>query len=237
MSWSYRQNLSDHAGVAQCATDAVCVTASRIDLETCCRLAPNAFFPVITGEEFQILSLDPAIPGLVLNLDVGKVDGRLVDAQSVVFCNRCEQSFPLVSREVPCGFLAAIDRFLDFEIESHSCHFSAFLTNLLSSFLIDLIKVSVVVELLGLDEAVINPLILWKTTRFPDEPFAFRGQRDKLPGAPVRPEEVLFLDQSLRAKACEVVPQTRLITSINESTQIANVYCPERADVPHGRDL
>src|SRR6266436_9589386 len=51
-SWSYRQNLSDHAGVVQRATDAVCVTASRIDLETCCCLAPNSVFAVITGEEF-----------------------------------------------------------------------------------------------------------------------------------------------------------------------------------------
>src|SRR5882724_5230031 len=183
------------------------------------------------------MSLDPAIPRFVLNLDVGKVDGRLVDRQSVLFCHRCEQSSPLVSGEVSCGFLCAIDRFLEFEIEPHSRQFSVFLTNLLRSFLIDLIKVSVVIELLGLDEAVINPLILWKTTRFPDEPFAFRGQCDKLPGTSVRPEEVLFLDQSLRAKACEVVPQTRLVTAINESTQIANVHGAERADVPHGCNL
>jgi hypothetical protein len=79
--------------------------------------------------------------------------------------------------------------------------------------------------------------MLWKTTRFPNDPLAFGGQCDKLPGTSVCPEQRLFLHQSLRAKACEVVLQSRLITAINESTQIVNVYCAERADVPHGRNL
>ena len=93
------------------------------------------------------------------------------------------------------------------------------------------------VELLGLDEAVINPLLLGKATRFLDDSLAFRGQGDQLPGTFVRPEHRLFLNQSLRAKAFEVVLETRLITAINESSQIASVYDAKRADVPHGPDF
>jgi hypothetical protein len=37
------------------------------------------FFPVVPGEKFQVLSLGLAVPRFVFNLDIGKVDGPVVD--------------------------------------------------------------------------------------------------------------------------------------------------------------
>src|SRR5207245_11785475 len=119
--------------------DAVPVFAPGVDLEACCGLAANTLFPVVPGEQFQVLSLDPAVGCFVLNLDVRKMDSRAIHRQSMLLCNRSEPSLPHLFGEMSCCFLFAVDRFLYLEIESHPHGFAALLLNLFDSLLVHLI--------------------------------------------------------------------------------------------------
>src|SRR6266571_1365890 len=93
------------------------------------------------------------------------------------------------------------------------------------------------VELPWFDDAVINPLLLGKTTRFPGNAVAPFGQSHHFPRRFVRPEKRLFLDQSLRAKVSEVVLHASFITVVGETSKVFNVYCPESANVGHRSHL
>jgi hypothetical protein len=78
--------------------------------------------------------------------------------------------------------------FFHFEIEPYSYGSSASVANLPGGLLIDLIKVRVMVQFLGLYEAVIDPLLLWNAACLPDEPVSCCSQRNEFPRAFVCPE-------------------------------------------------
>ncbi len=52
-------------------------------------------------------------------------------------------------------------------------------------------------------------------------------------GAKVR----LFLDQSLAAKAFDVVRQTPLVSTVNKSCKVANIYGTELSNIGHGGEF
>src|SRR5258705_13465871 len=89
------------------------------------------------------------------------------------------------------------------------------------------------VELPWFDDAVVNPLSLWKTTHFPGDPVAPVGQSHHFARRFVRPEKRLFLDQSLCAKVFEVVLRASFISLVSESSKVFNVDRPESANVGH----
>ncbi len=72
------------------------------------------------------------------------------------------------------------------------------------------------VELPWFDDAVINPLLFGKATCLPGDPVAALRQSHDLARRLVRSEKRLFLDQSLRAKAFEVVLHAGFITLVSE---------------------
>src|SRR6266436_4145946 len=89
------------------------------------------------------------------------------------------------------------------------------------------------VELPWFDDAVINPLLLGKTTHLPGDPVAALRQSHHFARRFVRPEKCLFLDQSLCPKVFEVILRTRFITVVSESSKVFNVDRPESPNVGH----
>jgi len=82
-------------------------------------------------------------------------------------------------------------------------------------------------------KAVVERLILGKTTHFPDNPLTLCGQSDDFARFFVCPYQCLFLDQSSRSKLAKVVVYGPFVAGVGEPFEILNVHGPKGANVGH----
>src|SRR6267378_4167733 len=93
------------------------------------------------------------------------------------------------------------------------------------------------VDFACLHVAVVDRLILSKTTRLSENAMTPLGQSNDVARFLVRLRHGLFLDKSLCPKFTQIVVHGCFVAAVSKSGQITNVYGAESTDIGHGHVL